>query len=118
MGFLSGRLTFTRYRVSGVSPLPFGDDLLEQARQHLLGRHTSAEPEDGIVAGWAAGDHVLDLNMSAFERYFCESGLTDDDLAERFQAARDLDRRVSTDGHDAVPRREYDWRGGKRAERP
>ena len=63
MGFLNGRVTFTRYRVSGASPLPFGDDILEQARQHLLGRHTSIDPEDGIVAGWAAGDHVLDLSI-------------------------------------------------------
>ncbi len=61
MAFLSGRVTFTRYRVGGPSPLPFGDEVLEQARQHLLGRHGSGDPADGIVAGWAGGDHVLDL---------------------------------------------------------
>lgn len=63
MGFLSGRVTFTRYRVGGDSPLPFGDDLLELARQHLIGRHGSAESSDGITAGWAGGDHVLDLSI-------------------------------------------------------
>ena len=32
MGFLNGRVTFTRYQVSGSSPLPFGDETLEQAQ--------------------------------------------------------------------------------------
>ena len=63
MGFLNGRVTFTRYRVSGASPLPFNDDTLEQARQHLLGRHTASDPADGILPGWAGGDHVLDLSL-------------------------------------------------------
>src|SRR5215469_3368728 len=63
MGFLNGRVTFTRYRVSGPSPLPFGAELLEQARQHLLGRHGAADPADGTVTGWAGGDHVLDLSV-------------------------------------------------------
>ena len=63
MGFLNGRVTFTRYRVSGPSPLPFGEEVLEQARQHLLGRHGAADPADGTVTGWAGGDHVLDLSI-------------------------------------------------------
>ncbi len=63
MGFLNGRVTFTRYRVGGPSPLPFGDDLLEQARQHLLGKHGAADTTDGVVTGWAGGDHVLDLTL-------------------------------------------------------
>jgi hypothetical protein len=63
MGFLSGRVTFTRYRVGGASPLPFGDDILELARQHVIGRHGSAETTDGISTGWAGGDHVLDLTI-------------------------------------------------------
>jgi hypothetical protein len=65
MGFLNGRVTFTRYRVSGSSPLPFGEEALEQARQHLLGRHGSTDPADGIVTGWGGGDHVLDLSIEA-----------------------------------------------------
>src|SRR5262249_21157731 len=63
MGFLNGRVTFTRYRVGGPSPLPFGEEVLEQARQHLLGRHGAADPADGTVTGWAGGDHVLDLSI-------------------------------------------------------
>ena len=45
MGFLNGRVTYTRYRVSGDSPLPFGEDLLEQAAQHAIGRHGARRPD-------------------------------------------------------------------------
>jgi hypothetical protein len=63
MGFLNGRVTFTRYRVGGESPLPFAEDTLEQVRRHAIGRHGSTEAEDGISTGWAGGDHVLDLTF-------------------------------------------------------
>ena len=63
MGFLNGRVTFTRYRVSGSSPLPFADELLALAEQHAAGRHGSADPTDGVSTGWAGGDHVLDLTF-------------------------------------------------------
>ena len=63
MGFLNGRVTFTRYRVSGSSPLPFADDLLALAVQHAAGRNGSAEPTDGVSTGWSGGDHVLDLTF-------------------------------------------------------
>ena len=32
MGFWNGRVTFTRYRVGGELPLPFGEEIIEQAR--------------------------------------------------------------------------------------
>ncbi len=63
MGFLSGRVTFTRYRVGGESPLPFGDEILQIVEQHLIGHHASAETGDGVTVGWAGGDHVLDLSI-------------------------------------------------------
>jgi recombination associated protein RdgC len=63
MGFWNGRVTFTRYRVSGDSPLPFGDELLERIGQHLIGVHGTSAPADGIASGWAGGDHVLDLSI-------------------------------------------------------
>ncbi len=44
-------------------PLPFGDDILELARRHLIGQHGAAETADGISTGWAGGDHVLDLTL-------------------------------------------------------
>ena len=64
MGFLNGRVTFTRYRVGGPSPLPFGDEILELARQHLIGqpRLRRGRPT-AISTGWAGGDHVLDLTI-------------------------------------------------------
>ena len=63
MGFLNGRVTYTRYRVGGDSPLPFGEDLLELAEQHAIGKHGAADPTDGVAIGWAGGDHVLDLTL-------------------------------------------------------
>ena len=63
MGFLSGRVTYVRYRVSGGSPLPFGEELLEQVERHAIGRHGAADPTDGVTTGWAGGDHVLDTSF-------------------------------------------------------
>ncbi|SIO66820.1 hypothetical protein SAMN05444166_8234 [Singulisphaera sp. GP187] len=63
MGFLNGRITYVRFRVSGSSPLPFGDETLEQIQLHALGRHGGPDPTDGITIGWAGGDHVLDLTF-------------------------------------------------------
>lgn len=60
MGFLNGRVSYVRFRVSGDAPLPFGEDLLETARLHAIGRHGSSDPTDGVSVGWAGGDHVLD----------------------------------------------------------
>jgi hypothetical protein len=63
MGFLSGRVTYVRYRVSGDSPLPFGEEVIEQAELHKIGRHAATDPTDGVTAGWAGGDHVLDTSF-------------------------------------------------------
>ena len=35
--------------------------------------------------------HVLDCNMKAFERYFCKTGLTDDDLQETISKALEME---------------------------
>jgi hypothetical protein len=63
MGFWNGRVTFTRYRVSGESPLPIGNELLERVNQHLIGVHGSTASADHVATGWAGGDHVLDLSI-------------------------------------------------------
>jgi hypothetical protein len=63
MGFLNGRVTYVRFRVGGEGPLPFGEEILETAAQHAIGRHGAGEPNDGISVGWAGGDHVLDTTL-------------------------------------------------------
>ncbi len=60
MGFMSGRVTYTRFRVGGGSPLPFGEEMLEQIDRHAIGKHMVADPKDGVSVGWSGGDHVLD----------------------------------------------------------
>ncbi len=44
--------------------------------------------------GRHAHPHVLDLNMRAFERYFCTTGLTDEDIETTFANALALDREL------------------------
>lgn len=63
MGFLSGRVTYVRFQVSGDPPVPFDESILEKARAHAIGRHGAADPTDGVSAGWAGGDHVLDATF-------------------------------------------------------
>jgi hypothetical protein len=46
--------------------------------------------------------HVLDFNMKVFERYYCQTALGDEELAESFRAARRLDERIGRLGHDSV----------------
>lgn len=60
MGFLSGRVTYLRYRVGGAGPLPFSEDLIEKALSHAIGKHGAGESNDGVTVGWAGGNHVLD----------------------------------------------------------
>ena len=50
-------------------------------------------------------NHVLDFNMAVFERYFCQTGMTDEDLLDMFRQAQALDRKVMRQGHWAVERR-------------
>ena len=63
MGFLNGRITYVRYRVGGTSPLPFGEETLEQAQLHAIGRHGAGDSADGVAVGWSGGDHVLDVTL-------------------------------------------------------
>ncbi len=62
MGFFSGRVTFVRFRVGGGSPLPFGDEHLERVEARAIGREPAGSA-DGVSAGWAGGEHLLDLTF-------------------------------------------------------
>src|SRR5262245_49090549 len=62
MGFLSGRVTFSRYRITGEAPGIFGPEHLSELRKRAAGRDRLASA-DGIEVGWTAGDHVLDTRF-------------------------------------------------------
>jgi hypothetical protein len=62
MGFLSGRVNFSRYRVAGRAPKLFGPEHLERLAAHAIGKHRQLKG-DGVEAGWIAGDHILDTRF-------------------------------------------------------
>jgi len=62
MGFLSGRVTFTRYRIDGPSPGIFGPEHLSELKKRSAGRERLASA-DGVEVGWTAGDHILDTSF-------------------------------------------------------
>src|SRR5689334_19768219 len=62
MGFLSGRVTFVRFRVAGASPGLFDAQHLKALSAHAAGKQRIAD-KDGIEVGWTAGDHVLDTRF-------------------------------------------------------
>jgi hypothetical protein len=62
MGFFSGRLTSLRFKVAGRGPRTFGPEQLEKLAAHAIGKQRLASA-DGTVAGWIAGDHILDTRF-------------------------------------------------------
>ena len=62
MGFLSGRVTCTRFRVAGRGPRAFGPEHLDRLAAHAIGKQRVAAA-DGTLAGWTAGDHILDTRF-------------------------------------------------------
>src|SRR5438270_3430091 len=62
MGFFSGRLSFTRFRVNGPAPGLFGPEHLERLEAYQVGKARLAS-SDGVEAGWTAGDHLLDTSF-------------------------------------------------------
>lgn len=59
MGFLSGRMTCTRFKVSGGSVSTFGPEALAQLSDNAIGTQRIARG-DGLQFGWTAGDHIFD----------------------------------------------------------
>ena len=62
MGFFSGRATFTRFQVAGHAPKIFGPEHLAKIAENTAGRQRLASA-NGVEAGWAAGDHILDTRF-------------------------------------------------------
>jgi hypothetical protein len=59
VGFLTGRVSATRFRVAGRAPRAFGPDYLDKLAAHAIGKQRVASA-DGVEVGWIAGDHILD----------------------------------------------------------
>lgn len=62
MGFFTGRVTFSRYRLQGSAPRLFGPEHLDQLASQMAG-HSRVASADGVEAGWSAGDHILDVQF-------------------------------------------------------
>jgi hypothetical protein len=62
MGFFSGRVAMTRFRVASRAKVHFGPEHLESLTAHAIGRQRLASA-DGVEAGWIAGDHILDTRF-------------------------------------------------------
>lgn len=62
MGFFSGQVTCTRYRVAGRSAGQFGPKHLERLEAHAIGKQRVASA-DGVEAGWIGGGHILDTRF-------------------------------------------------------
>lgn len=62
MGFLSGRVSFERFRVGGRELTHFDDKQLEILRRFAMGK-VGAISADGIEVGFAGGQHILDLEF-------------------------------------------------------
>ena len=62
MGFLTGRVTCTRFHVTGRPPRAFGPEHLDKLAAHAAGKQRTLSA-DGVEAGWTAGDHILDTRF-------------------------------------------------------
>jgi hypothetical protein len=62
MGFFTGRVTCSRFRVSGRAPGMFGPEDLAKLEDAAIGKQRVATG-DGSQCGWIAGDHILDTRF-------------------------------------------------------
>jgi hypothetical protein len=62
MGFFTGRVTWSRFRVNGPPPGMFDADYLQKLAAYQAGRARLAAA-DGVELGWLAGDHILDTRF-------------------------------------------------------
>jgi hypothetical protein len=62
MAFLSGSVTFERFRVTGKVPKAFGEDQLEILQKNAIGKFPTSS-EDNIHVGFLAGSHLLDTEF-------------------------------------------------------
>jgi hypothetical protein len=63
MAFDSGRVTFTRFRVSGDVPTQVDETTLDTLREHAF-QQTEIGAPDEVEVGWITGEHLLDTQFS------------------------------------------------------
>jgi len=63
MGFLSSKVTMTRFQVHGSSPEAFGQEHLDSLAENRIGRQKIASM-DGVETGWTASKHILDIDFN------------------------------------------------------
>ncbi|MFO0944489.1 MAG: hypothetical protein U1D30_00870 [Planctomycetota bacterium] len=66
MGFLTGRVTYERFKVGGRDFSTFDEKHLETAERFAIGK-VGGIAADGIEVGFTAGDHILDVHFD-FEK--------------------------------------------------
>ncbi len=62
MGFLSGRVSFERFRVISGAPRQFGQDHIETLEKYSIDRMKIESPDQPRI-GFLAGEHLLDLRF-------------------------------------------------------
>ncbi len=62
MGFFSGTISYSRFRIPGYRPGDFSEEFLERLATMGMGSQKVAT-KDGVNIGWIAGDHILDKNF-------------------------------------------------------
>lgn len=72
MPFLSGRVSFDRFVVSGKSPRQFGEEQLRQLRKHAIAEGDTDTAEAPRV-GFLAGRHLFDLEFEPAKNIIAET---------------------------------------------
>ncbi len=72
MGFLSGSVTFERFRIVKDPTSAFGDDHLEILNQHRVGKSTGNLHEQANI-GFTGGAHLLDTEFDREKNILGES---------------------------------------------
>lgn len=67
MSFLSGNVSFVRYRVDGPKVMTFGQEHLDRLSHHARSQSLAG---DGVAVGWNAGDHILDTAFALEKNVF------------------------------------------------
>ena len=71
MGFLSGSVTYCRFRVIGGSPKRLDDNLMDKFRAHAVGKQRVMR-SDREEIGWTGGRHLLDRDFDVDKNVILE----------------------------------------------